>query len=681
MLLNTCPVVASCIRLYPSISDQIRPTFFSASLRTAGARSDPSDTSYPSDLSDLSNPVQPSPTQSNLVQPNPGTPPPPGKEIGKETACSPKRFWRRRIKFLAIFDHLSLQPLVPLVEHRICADIVAIRDFRLLNKRAGGRSKLMTKHGPNVMKNTTWMGLLAAMALPLNLTNAQESVPASVTASPMAAGTPTVATNISPAAAEVIRLAESGVGDDVVLAYIQNSQATFNLGADDVLYLRDVGVSSVVITAMLDHDTTLRNQPPANPNPVQEPPPQPVPEEAPPDYSSTPPPDVNYFYNDLSPYGAWVELGGVGWCWQPRVVLINHGWRPYCDGGQWLNSDCGWYWQSDYSWGWAPFHYGRWHLHNRCGWVWVPDTVWAPSWVVWRSSGDFCGWAPVPPHAAFDVGFGWRFNGVRVGLNFDFGLRPDCFTFVAFHDFTHHDLGHRRLAATDVTRVYSHTTVINNFAVNNRTIVNRGIPVDRVSAATHTQIRTVAIRDSSSTPGRRTNTRGMENGTPVVYRPQLRKPSTPVNVVAQRVDERHPVIQHSTITAVRNAPTQTFTAPRSPVGSSQTVPRSEIERRSPGSGQWVPRTYLQAPQITPANPNRSRDSFSPSPPVDGRGAPVPRAVPQQQSTSSTRDSSRQVPGAYSPKGYERAIESRPMVRADSRQSAPNAAPSQARTGN
>src|SRR5260370_38783824 len=38
-------------------------------------------------------PVQPSQAQSNPVQPNPATPPPPGKEIGKET-----------VKFLALFD-------------------------------------------------------------------------------------------------------------------------------------------------------------------------------------------------------------------------------------------------------------------------------------------------------------------------------------------------------------------------------------------------------------------------------------------------------------------------------------------------------------------------------------------------------------------------------------------------
>jgi hypothetical protein len=40
------------------------------------------------------NAVLASPAQSNLVQPNPAIPPPPGKETGKEM-----------VKFLAIFDH------------------------------------------------------------------------------------------------------------------------------------------------------------------------------------------------------------------------------------------------------------------------------------------------------------------------------------------------------------------------------------------------------------------------------------------------------------------------------------------------------------------------------------------------------------------------------------------------
>src|SRR5690242_7074778 len=42
--------------------------------------------------------IQAGPTQSDRVQPNPTTPPPPSKGIGKEM-----------VKFLAIFDHLNLQ--------------------------------------------------------------------------------------------------------------------------------------------------------------------------------------------------------------------------------------------------------------------------------------------------------------------------------------------------------------------------------------------------------------------------------------------------------------------------------------------------------------------------------------------------------------------------------------------
>jgi hypothetical protein len=526
------------------------------------------------------------------------------------------------------------------------------------------------------MNISKWVGLLVAVVLPLNFTTAQESVAPTAGPALKISGAAPVPVNISPATAEVIRLAESGVGDDVVLAYIQNSQAMFNLGADGVLYLRDVGLSSVVITAMLTHDAALMTQNPPNrnevpPAPIQEPPPLPPTEEqvpmdysSPPDYSTAPPAEVNYFYNGLAPYGTWVALNGVGWCWQPRVVLVNHGWRPYCDSGHWVNSDCGWYWQSDYSWGWAPFHYGRWQMHNRCGWVWVPDTVWAPAWVIWRTSGDYCGWAPVPPHAVFDLNFGWTFNGAHVGLGFDFGLKSDCFTFVANHDFTHHDLERRHLAATEVKQVYSQTTVINSFAVNNRMIVNRGIPVDRISAATHSEVRKVAIRDVPAVAGQPPPTRGVENGTPVVYRPLLHRPATAINVAAQKIDDRHPVIQHPTITPVRNPTMRSFTAPRSPIGSSHIVPRNELERRSSGAMPSVPRTYLQTPQASPGIPGQPPQNLNPPPHADARSVPVLRTSPQP-STFGTVDSARQVPRAYSPKGYERAMESQPMVRPES----------------
>src|SRR5438105_4984702 len=168
------------------------------------------------------------------------------------------------------------------------------------------------------MKNTKWFGLVVSVALPLISSHAQAPVVPGPNAS--AEQSAAVPSDLSPGVTEAIRLAESGVGDDVVVAYIQNSQATFNLSADHVLYLKDLGLSSAIVTAMLNHDSGIRAQTqPSTPQPEVAP--QPV-EGPPPVYVSTPPPEVNYYYTDLSPYGAWVDLAGVGWCWQPRAVII-----------------------------------------------------------------------------------------------------------------------------------------------------------------------------------------------------------------------------------------------------------------------------------------------------------------------------------------------------------------------
>ena len=57
--------------------------------------------------------------------------------------------------------------------------------------------------------------------------------------------------NLSPGLQEVVKLAQAKTGDDVILAYIKNSGASYTLGADDILYLKSQGVSQSVISALL----------------------------------------------------------------------------------------------------------------------------------------------------------------------------------------------------------------------------------------------------------------------------------------------------------------------------------------------------------------------------------------------------------------------------------------------
>ncbi len=501
------------------------------------------------------------------------------------------------------------------------------------------------------MKTNSLFAALAAGSVSL-MTGCAQAPVAQAPDSPPPGTVAAAPVNLSAGAAEVVRLAEAGTGDDVMLAYIQNANSPFGLTADQILYLRDIGVSQPAITAMLNRDNVLRNQPqtyaynqtayPATvpppapetpaPAPSVEPPLTPAVQPAP-VYVSSPPPEVTYFYNDLSPYGTWVTLEGVGWCWQPRVLVVNRAWRPYCDGGHWVWTDCGWFWQSDYSWGWAPFHYGRWYLHDRCGWVWLPDRVWGPSWVVWRSEGSYCGWAPLPPHADFDIRLGWRFNGVRVGVKFDFGLRPDCYSFVGFRDFDRHDLGARRLRPTEVTRIYNQTTIINNYVVNNNTVVNRGVQVERVRSETRAPMRELAVRDA---PGRSPEVRGVhaDRGEVAVYRPELKAPARPEKMVAQKVDNRHPTIQHEPV-APMNVQRPTVSGAKAPVAATspravssetrQPAPQASYDRRPAAASRSQTYSAPKASQPAPAPRVSEKPAQVARPAAAVAPAPAPRA--------------------------------------------------------
>lgn len=297
--------------------------------------------------------------------------------------------------------------------------------------------------------------------------------------------------------AQVIRLVQAGVEQSVVLTYISNSTSPFNLNSEEIIYLNDLGAPPEIANAMMQHDQQLQQAGTA-PNTSEAPPPTTT--EAP----TAPPTEttVNYFYSNLAPYGGWVNLNGYGWCWRPTIVIYNNNWQPYCNNGYWVYSNCGWYWVSGYSWGWATFHYGRWFRHPHYGWCWWPDTTWAPSWVCWRYNHDYCGWAPLPPHAVYQSGVGFVYQGHAVTVGFNFGLGAGAFTFVPTRNFCDPHPQRYRVNVTEGTRIYNQTTIINNISFDNRQhgIVNAGVPPQHITTVTRQPIHPITIQAGNGNP-------------------------------------------------------------------------------------------------------------------------------------------------------------------------------------
>ena len=296
-----------------------------------------------------------------------------------------------------------------------------------------------------------------------------------------------------------------------MLAYVTNWAGTFDLTAAEIIYLKDLGVSQSVVTAMLQHDGALKG-PAAEATPTTPAPVRPtVATTVPPaEYRLAPAvPDPNGalpeagnnpFYDALSPYGDWVQAEDYGPVWRPAVEVANPSWQPYFDDGHWLYSDCGWYWASDYSWGWAPFHYGRWFHHAHWGWCWAPDSVWGPSWVCWRYTSGFCGWAPLPPGAQYQPGIGLMFGGQRAGVTCTFGLGASAFAFVPWGHFHDHGMRQQAVDRKRAESLFQQSAAATRYAGGSHTLSNYGISREHVAAATHTAIVPVSLREAAVMP-------------------------------------------------------------------------------------------------------------------------------------------------------------------------------------
>ncbi|HOK76305.1 MAG TPA: hypothetical protein PLW35_01115 [Verrucomicrobiota bacterium] len=516
---------------------------------------------------------------------------------------------------------------------------------------------------------------------------------------------------LSPGVADIVELAQKGVGDTVLVEYVKKSAQGFDLSADEILYLKDIGVSEEVIAEMLKHKSTLAQEPtktetvpaqaPAQPTSTEstssvastaapatpEPPRQTEPAEStaasqPQPSVSSPPPVYtqpvtqvnNYFYSSLAPYGTWIELPSYGWVWQPACAVVVADWQPYCHGGYWVYTDAGWYWHSMYSWGWAPFHYGRWYRHHHVGWVWVPGYEWAPAWVTWRYSDMYCGWAPLPPGCGWSAGIGLTWYGSNVSFGFSFGLGWDCFTFVSYHHFCDRYVHHHRLPRHQTTVVYNNSTVINNYVVgNNNTIVNEGIPPKRISAVTRREIPKVQLRDVTSAPDgmRRAGRFEPRDKQLAVYRPKAAPdaaPPQPRPIRTSTVNRTSPAASLPTTAGFSERRSPSSTSSGQPVRSSAAgmSPTKPVAERTTTTTRQPVRTSAET-TVNNSRPGLSSPTAKPgalAPRQASDGSAAPATPPTNQRSTVVR--SENAPLTRKPAGQSVETAKPPVTRTEPR---------------
>lgn len=207
------------------------------------------------------------------------------------------------------------------------------------------------------------------------------------------------------------------------------------------------------------------------------------------------------FYDELSPYGTWIQDPQYGYVWRPDVDQDEF--RPYYTNGRWVMTEYGNTWVSNYDWGWAPFHYGRWVYNRYNNWIWIPDTVWGPAWVSWRSGGGYYGWAPLGPSISIGINIGR--GGYRI---------PDmCWNFVPYRSIYYNSYP-RYYGSRN--RIYiQNTVIINNTYVRNNRTYYTGPRAEEVRRVTNQNV-TVYNVNRSNRPG----ASRIENNTVNIYNPR-----------------------------------------------------------------------------------------------------------------------------------------------------------------
>ncbi len=282
------------------------------------------------------------------------------------------------------------------------------------------------------------------------------------------------------------------------------------------------------------------------------------------------------FFDDLAPYGQWLDDPDLGYVWIPSV---GNDFRPYYSDGYWVMTQYGNMWVSNYDWGWAPFHYGRWAYDSYYGWIWVPDTEWGPAWVVWRSSPGYYGWAPLGPR-------------VTVAMAFNSYYPPDnWWVFIPpTHIYNHH--WHRYYEGPGINANLMHqTTIIHNSYNGDHRMYISGPNTDDVKRTTHQNVQVYQVSDDS-----RPQRSAVNNNSVTMYRPSVERKAESAPREVRKVD--HPIANPDQKAVNRN------TNEGNQVGESRTnremnspQPKKQaVMKNSPGNERNTTNKQVQNPQ-------------------------------------------------------------------------------------
>jgi hypothetical protein len=320
--------------------------------------------------------------------------------------------------------------------------------------------------------------------------------------------------------------------------------------------------------------------------------------------------DIGFFYDDLAPYGNWVERPQYGWVWTPRAVAST--WSPYQD-GHWVWTDEGWTWISDEPFGWATYHYGRWYDDPDYGWEWVPGDEYAPAWVSWQESDDYIGWAPLPP----SVGF-------RTGL-LDVRLSPELYVFVPARQFLAPRLSSYVVPRVERDRIYRRTRNVTEYQVVNRRVVNRGVSVDRIQRVVGRAVPRYQVADVAAS--QRHRGARIERNRVEVFRPEVRKVKVappPSRAAARRSVVAAPPARPAAPGRVRQPQARPVQAPQTQVRPVQPSPRAQGRAQSGRIQRTTPQARQRA-DVRPQQPPRPQAKAAPRPQPQPRMQQRPQA--------------------------------------------------------